>query len=326
MIYRNALRTEGARGIAHDSSQLAGKESRILAGFDLLAQGLRQFRDMGEDLLKAAVALKQGRSPLRANSLHALDVVRAVPHQGLVVHHLARPNAVLLHHLGLIEKNRLPVALVGEDHKSALADQLEGVHVAGDNAGDHPLFLGLAGQGPHHVVRLVALVLEHRNPEGVHHFVDPGNLGVKLVRGFGSGGLVAIVQLVAESGGPHVEGHRQSIRLFRLHDVQQHAGKAVQSVRLLAGGGFERRLNGMEGPVDEVIAVDHHKKRRFSLSLWGRKGLHENWIKKPNYFAVHFIGFLAGRFFGIMRGSNKQPTPHAPSHRDCRNGKEKPKQ
>jgi hypothetical protein len=45
---------------------------------------------MGEDGVQGPIALQQAAGPLVSDAVYSGDIVRAVPHQGEIVHHLSR--------------------------------------------------------------------------------------------------------------------------------------------------------------------------------------------------------------------------------------------
>jgi hypothetical protein len=94
-----------------------------------------------------------------------------------------------------------------------VADELEGVPVAGDDQDVHAVGLRLGGQRGDDVVGLEALGADDRHPQRVEHLADQRHLALEVGRRLGAAGLVVGVGLGAEGRLRDVEGDRDVRRV-----------------------------------------------------------------------------------------------------------------
>ncbi len=117
--------------------------------------------------LDAAVRGQQPGGGLVPDTRNAWDVVRAVAAQRLEVHQLMRFQPESLADGLLVVHDRVGETAPRGQHPDVRPDQLKRVHVARQDHYLHALLLGLLGQRPEQVVRLVALEPKDGNVHGV---------------------------------------------------------------------------------------------------------------------------------------------------------------
>ncbi len=246
-------------GVADDPGQLAAEERLLTTLLEPVAEAGGYLVQVLVDPLQGSVLLEQPGGGLLAHAVDTGDVVRLVAHEGLVVHQLVRAEALvaLLHLLDVVDDG-VGEAPAGGQHPGALIDQLEQVHVAGDDERIDVLVLGLPGEGPEEVVGLVPFLLEDGDVQGLHDRPDAVHLRAELVRHLGAVGLVLGVDLVAE-GAPLVEGHGDVGGLLVAQDVQQHGRESVDGVGQLALRGLEIVGQRVVGAVGEGVTVDQNQ-------------------------------------------------------------------
>jgi hypothetical protein len=238
-------------------------EQRLAGALGLHLGGVR------EDGLQVGVGREQFAGALVADALHTRHVVRAVPDQRQVIHHLPRWHAQPVAGVGLVHPDlfdRTGAAAAGIEQGDVGADQLVEVLVAGDDDGLQAARGRLGGERADHVIRLVALDRDERYPPRGEEFLDPLDGGVEvdlqlfvelLARGFVLG-----VTLGAEGVAGVVHPH-DVFRSMGLEQPGEEIGHAPRRGRVLALGGAERpRDHREEGAIDQRVAVDEEETRR----------------------------------------------------------------
>ena len=242
----------GHLGTVVETHQVSGQEG-LLAVVEQLADRLARFHLRGRlvEVFQGMVGADELLRRLRADTGHAGNVVRAVAGEGEIVEQLAGRQAVLLRHRRLVHHpvvHRIPQGHIG-------GDQLEQVLVAGHD--HHPA--PLAGHAGRHrgdqVVRLLVVVLEHKDPVGGHALADVRDLHGQVLGHGRPVGLVPVVEPVTEYRSPGVEGHGPVLGAALAQQAPQDAEKAEDRVgRQPARGG--QRPDGVVGAVDVGAAVD----------------------------------------------------------------------
>ena len=185
---------------------------------------------------------------------NAGDVVAAIAHEALHVGHLRGGEAIGIINALRVQQQAFGDALAGEDDFRLPAHQLQAVAVAREHIGVDAPFVGQACGGAQQVVRLIALQLADAHMHGFQHFPHQGQLGSKLLRHGLAGGLVPVVERVAEGGGVHIHHHAQPIRAVLAQRLDQHTEKAVYGVGIGSiRGGKERK--GVKAPENQAIAI-----------------------------------------------------------------------
>ena len=216
--------------------------------------------DVGDDPGEVAVLPQPLGGGLRPDAWNAGQVVARLADQGREVAVALGRHEVLLGDRGRVHPPHLGHPPHGVDQADRVADQLEGVAVAG--ADDHlgALGDGLRGEGGDDVVGLEALDADVPDAQRVEHLAQqrqlPGELGG---RGRAAGLVLGVL------GGPEglagdVEGHADvGGRLVAQH-VDQHRGEAVDGVRVLAGARREvLDGQGEEGAVGQRVSVEEEE-------------------------------------------------------------------
>ena len=201
-----------------------------------------------------------------AHALHPGDVVRRIPTQGFVVHHLAGQDAhFVLHFLdskfaGLGIAFREHAAEVEDGRLPVLIHQLKQVAIARQNL--HPIAVchGLPRQGANHVVRFIAWNTTGTEVERLQHLLQVLQVGEEIFGGFRTSLFVAVVGFVAEGLLCGVEGDRHVLRALNLHHVQQRFQKAVGHAGRNSCGGAQATVSafgmGKVGAKGEGMSVD----------------------------------------------------------------------
>ena len=212
---------------------------------------------MGVDIFQRAEFLHQSRGGLLADALDTRDVVRGVAHQALHLDELFGLDAVFFADSFQIHGDGLALAQSrgGQQNGGGLAHQLQAVPVSrGEEAVVLPGVAG-GGEGAEDVVGLPALGGDDAVAQVRQQLPDDGHLLGQLFRHFVAGGLVALVHLVAEGGGPEVKGDGHLIGLAlpqqRVQDIEKaEHGIGVTSV---LGG---QQLDAVKRAVGDAVAVN----------------------------------------------------------------------
>ena len=233
----------------------------LFPGGELFAHALLdiQGREIGVDVFHRAVFAHKLQSGLLAHAGHTRDIVGAVAHEGLEIHHLRRVKAVFLpeHRGGIVDGLRAPHAGLDVADRGGVGDELEAVLVAGDDHAVPALFRTFYRDGAQNIVGLVARHLIAADAHGVQRLLQNRHLGRQFLGHAFALGLVAFVGLVAEGGLAPVKADAHSVGLLLI----QHALQDVQETEDSVGGCAVRRVqrtDAEEGAVYNAVAVQDH--------------------------------------------------------------------
>ena len=143
-------------------------------------------------------------------------------------------------------------------HLGTLRDELEGILVPRHHHAVPILGLALAGDGADEVIGLPALQLIAGDPQGVQDLLQNRDLDPELLRHGLAGGFIALLRLVAESGGVKIKGDTESVGLLLLPQTQKGGEKAEDRVGIEPIPGGEG-ADAVESPVEDTVAVDDHE-------------------------------------------------------------------
>ncbi len=211
------------------------------------------------DGLQAAELLHQGQGGFLADARHAGNIVRRISHQALHVDELRRGHAVLFPDGGGVHRDGLLVG--GQQNGSGVIHQLQAVPVAGGQQGGTALCFAGGGQGAQDVVGFPTGFAHLHKPQVGQQFFQHRHLLGQFLRHAVAGGLVAVVGLVAEGGGPLVPGDGHRVGLVGGEQVQQNVLESVDRVGV-ASVLRRQQLDAEKGPVDQTIAVQYHQFHR----------------------------------------------------------------
>jgi hypothetical protein len=243
-----------------------GEAAVELDGLQVVAEVLP---GLALDLVDALHQLREGpelvdplRGRLLADARDARQVVGRVAAQSREVGVLGGGQPVLLEDLLRRETGQLGDALGRVQHRGVVADQLEGVPVAGDDQHVEALGLGLRGERGDDVVGLEALDGEALHAHGVEQLADQLDLPLELVRRLGAVRLV-LGELLGPPGlAGDVERHREVGGRLVTQRVGQHRREAVDRVGRLARRGREvLRGQREERAVGQRVPVHEHQAR-----------------------------------------------------------------
>ncbi len=147
-------------------------------------------------------------------------------------------------------------APVVEDLDVRIADELEGVAVAGDDDDLVAAGHGLLGGGGDDVVGLEAGELAHRHAEHVEDLAHQPHLLAQRVRRRLALSLVGRVGLVPERRLGTVEGDEDLVGPLVLHHVDEHRREPEHGVGQLAADRGHVLREGEERPVRQRVAVE----------------------------------------------------------------------
>jgi len=247
-----ALQGQIDGGVGLHRGQLPGEPCLVRVFGEGLADPLvADLRRVAQHPLDGAVVLDQLQRRLRAHAGHAGDVVGGIPHESQHLGHPVGADAEAFFDACRV----VGLVLHRIDHDDPAGDELHEVLVARDDDDLHPFALELPGQGSDHVVGLDARDLQQGDPVGPHEILHHVDLGLQFVGHGLAVGLVGFEGLVAERGPPGVEDDGDVLGLALPQEPGEHVVEAVDGVgRKPAGVG--QALDGEEGPVDVVAAVD----------------------------------------------------------------------
>ena len=129
----------------------------------------------------------------------------------------------------------------GVVHHDIVAHQLEQILVRAHDHHTQPRGARLAYGRRDHVIRLQAVLLQHRDSVGLDNFPNPAHLLLEIFGRWGPVGLVCIVQLMPKRTCAGIHGDRQQRRGLLLDQFLQHRRHAQDRVCGLAGWARERR-------------------------------------------------------------------------------------
>ena len=213
--------------IYHNGSQLFRQQGLLFVFQQVLALFLFvKVNAAGVHILDGVVIGQQFLGAHGAHAGHAGDVVGAVALQTENIDELLGAfDAVLLANLLRTEDFRRLAHLAWLVHLDVGRHQLAVVLVGGHHIDLKTLYLGVLGQGAHHVVGLIAVHLHNGHAEGLEDALDIGH-GVDDIVGRGFAvGLVLLKLGVAESGRTRVKRHGDVGRLLVLHQLVEHIGE-----------------------------------------------------------------------------------------------------
>ena len=213
---------------------------------------LRHLGRAREQFIERAVGRDQSVGPFLADARHALHVVDGVAHQRQDVDDLIRRDAELL----LDTRRVVPGALIARvEDTDAVADELKEVLVSGDDRDTVSFGAGAHGEGPDHVVGLVALVCHDGHAERFARAVHEGNLLGELVRHRRAVGLVVGGEVVAERPARQIERRGDVFGTVFLQQLAQHRHEDVDGVGGTASRVAEQRA--FRGANRRVIRAVH---------------------------------------------------------------------
>ena len=254
---------DGGQIVAHPGVRLALGELADGGGL-----GVDVWQPVVNDV-DGGILLDEGHGGLFAHALHAGDVVRSVPHEGLQVDDVDGVEAVLLPEgvWGHIFRGGLAHAGGDQLDGGVPVDELEGVLVAGDHHGGAAALTVDPGHGAQQVVGLPALQLVPADVHGVQHLFQHRHLGGQLLGHALALGLVALVDQMAEGGGLQIEGHGQPLGLFLVQQLEENVQKAENGVGGQPVPGGQVLAHAVKGAVDDGVAVDDHELHGRSLAF-----------------------------------------------------------
>ncbi len=142
-VKAGVLEAEGDGHMLVDGGQLSAQPCLIGIGDQPLAQLSLDVRRVFQGIVQAAILLQELECGLLANTRHPRDIVRAVAHQALPVHHLLGADAEIILDPGRVKEHGFRDALAGEKHGDAIVHQLQVILVPGQDKGAHAPFLQL---------------------------------------------------------------------------------------------------------------------------------------------------------------------------------------
>ena len=241
---------DGAQPVAQPGGGFVFPNPFPQLSFDLILMGIYA--------VQIAVAFQELQGGLLPHAGHAGNIVGGIPHQCLQIPHVIRGKAVGLLQCFRIVFHRVRDALLGEEHMGVICGELQGVPIPRDQQHVQASLFRPPGQGAQDVVRLIGGALHHGDVHLPQEVLQNGHLGPELVRRGPTAGLVFVVFQVTESGPVHVEGHGHMAGLS-IHQLEEHAQKAVERARRCAVPAVHGRLEGEERPIHQAVPVDDDK-------------------------------------------------------------------
>ena len=220
----------------------------------------RDLLDVGHQRVERAVGGDPLGGGLGPDAGNAGQVVAGLAHQCGEVGIVVGGDAVLVLDRGGRHAREVGDALAWVEHGGRVADQLEGVAVAGADEHVHAGGLGLGGEGADDVVGLEAVLLERGDAQRLEDVLDERDLTGELGRGLAAIALVVGVRLGAERLAGDVERHADMRGLLVAQDVDEHRREPEHGVGVLSRGGREvLDGEGEEGSVGDGMAVDQQQ-------------------------------------------------------------------
>ena len=245
---------------------------------------------------------------LGPDAAHAGNVVGRVALYGLDVGHRLRSQAaVALPHRRLVVGALRPPAGGGQRDPHVRRHELEQVAVTRQDNRLYLLRFGLPAQRSEHVVGLVARLLEDWDAERAHELAHAVELGPQLWRRGRPVGLVLFVLGVPKRGSGQVEGDGAVGGLPVLPSAEQHVEEAEDRGDFLSRAADVQRLaEGVEGAMDQGVAVDEHEQGGlFEHGRGvGRHGMFSGWlpwVPAPVLTVTSFAGLTAGERLALGR-------------------------
>ena len=253
------LEVELDRDVAHHRRQLLGEPGRIgVLDQVLLALGAGDLVDAGEHGLEVAEALEQLGGGLVPDPRDAGDVVARVALEPDEVGDLLRRDAVALDHALAVVDLRVGDPAAGGHDPHAVADELVGVAVAGDDHHRDAALPGLLDQRGDHVVGLEALDADVAVAEGLDERPQVRPLELEQVGAGGALGLVVRGELLAAAHPGVPDHHGRHLAVVR-EDLHEHRREAEDRVGRAPVGGRDRLREREERPVGERVPVDQEQ-------------------------------------------------------------------
>ena len=228
----SGLEVDRDRQVAHDRREVLAHVDLVAVFAELVAELLRRHLvEAGEERVEVAELADHLRSGLLADAGDARDVVGRVALERLVVDHLigTQPESLVdpcdvVHH-GVLDAGS------GRHQSDARGHELEHVEVDGHDRGFEVVArVELLGDRPDNVVRLVALHLVDRDPEGLDDLANLRELVAQVVGHLRPRRLVLGVLLVPEGWPGQVERDREVVGLEILQAAKDDAGEAEHPV------------------------------------------------------------------------------------------------
>ena len=261
LIPEIVLRLKVQGHVPDDGSQPIGHFRTFPALGQLLADAFLNFQavQIFINVFDLPIALHQVHGGLFAHAGDAGDVIRAIPHECLQIHHQGRREAVFLLKALRRIQHRFGLAHAGFHVADAggIGNQLQAILIAGNDDAVPAAFLAYGGGGAQNIVSFKTLQLVAADAHGVQNFFQDGHLGRQLLWHTLALGLVGLILLMAEGGSFQVKTDADRLRLLLLQQTLQDGHKAVNSV----GWGAVRGVQGtdaVKGPVDDAVAVQDH--------------------------------------------------------------------
>jgi len=239
---------------AADGAQLAAEQRQIASGTQLFAQLAFHLIRMLQHAVQRAVLGDELERRLFPDTWNAGNIVAGIAHEALHVRYLRRGEAIGIIYALRIQQQAFGDALACEDDFRFPAHQLQAVTVAREHIGVNAPLVGQARGGSQQIVRFVALQLADAHMHGLQHLSHQRQLGPQFLRHGLAGGLVAVVEGVAEGGSVHVHHHAQPIRAVFAQRLDQHAEKAMHGIGIGSVRSGKQR-KGVKAPKNQTIPI-----------------------------------------------------------------------
>ena len=250
------VEVERHRDVAAQDHQPLGEQRLLGVGLQPLAvRRALHLVGVRDHVLDRAELGHEVAGPLVADPGDAGHVVDRVADEGEDVHDPLRLDPPLRLDRLAVEERRPRALPAGVEDHDVVADELEHVLVGGHHHDPEPGGDRLVGERRDHVVGLEARRLDDRQPEGLAHPADVGQLHREVAVHRRPVRLVPGVLLVAERAPRGVEEHGDVLGLLVLQELAQHRREAVGRVRGQAAARGEA-ADRVERTVELAAAVD----------------------------------------------------------------------
>ena len=138
------------------------------------------------------------------------------------------------------------------------------VFVAGGDHAAHARFLGLFGKRADDIIGFNAFHLDQRETHHAHEVENRLYLAAQVAGHWRAGGLVLVVNLVAEGFSWRIEHHGHVFRVVFLQQAAQHVGHAEDGA-----GGLTSRVGQLGQAVEGAVEVGRAVYQVENLVLWG---------------------------------------------------------
>jgi len=264
---RQRFQVVSDRQVIDEGDELAAEARLFGKVFEIFAFLPLELVGVGEEILDRPELLNQLDCGLFADAGDTGDIIRRVAGQGLYLNDAGRRAAEAFGDLG--KAGDLLLHGVKETHLRS--DGLHQILVAGDDC----YFQFIAGkalrQSGNQIIRFKTGLFEDRQIKGSNDLLDFGDLRHQIIRHRNSVRLVLRIKLFAESRSARIEDDRQVVGLLVADDLEEHGGKAIDSVgrKALAVG---KMADGVISTVDVARTVDEIK----AFALVRHEGPREN--------------------------------------------------